>query len=226
MHFSTTGTGQSRIETTKIFPAVNNRYYGRVFVYFDALPLEPQNAHWTIVGANPAQDNTSSIQGGSASAGNTSTDQPLGVGTDGGPTGDWTNLDRDRNDSPKAPTLGQWMCIEWLHDGEHNKTRFWWDGVEHPSLDMTRDVERQGTQGVKYDLPNFASVWFGFWNDFGTPASAHFETWIDEIALDDERSGCNLKRRRATLSRVRTPCTGSSRTPSSRCCGTCRTRCR
>ena len=36
------------------------------------------------------------------------------------------------------------------------------------------------------------SVWVGFWNYFGTPDTDAFDTWVDEVALDDERIGCDL----------------------------------
>ena len=37
LHFSTNATGAAGVEVSKIFPTANNNYYGRMFVYFDAL---------------------------------------------------------------------------------------------------------------------------------------------------------------------------------------------
>jgi hypothetical protein len=44
-----------------------------------------------------------------------------------------------------------------MHKGDTNETRFWWDGVEHPSLATTRDVKRGGNGRVKYELPTFGA---------------------------------------------------------------------
>lgn len=193
VHFHTTATSISGIETTKIFPANLDTYYGRLFVYFEAVPTSPQWAHWTIVGANPTS--ASSIKGEIRVGGQfDGTINRFGVGTDGGPTGDWTNLDNDKMGGTTKVPEGQWICIEWMHDGDSDQTRFFWDGVEHPSLDTTKDTKHQGNASVQYTLPDFASVWVGFWNyDQGkTVVPDHFDVWIDEVALDSARIGCDL----------------------------------
>jgi hypothetical protein len=193
VHFHTTATGVSGIETSKIFPANLDTYYGRLFVYFAPLPTSPQWAHWTIVGANPTS--ASSIKGEIRVGGQfDGTINRFGVGTDGGPTGDWTNLDNDKmGGSTKVPE-GQWICIEWMHNGDSDETRFFWDGVDHPSLDTTMTTKHQGNASVQYTLPDFASVWVGFWNyDQGkTVVPDHFDVWIDEVALDSARIGCDI----------------------------------
>ncbi|HEY2734929.1 MAG TPA: hypothetical protein VGI70_13130, partial [Polyangiales bacterium] len=189
LHFSTTATGASGIETSKIFPIAT--YYGRLFVYFAALPTSPQWAHWTVVGANPTD--ASAIKGEIRVGGQfDGTIDRYGVGTDGGPTGDWTNLDADPNGKPSAVPEGRWICLEWMHSTENNETRLFVDGVEHPSLHTNADVKHGGNSSVKYELPDFGSVWFGFWNyDQGKSVVPNkFDVWIDEVALDDVRIGC------------------------------------
>jgi hypothetical protein len=190
LHLSTTATGSSGIEVTKIFPTANNDYYGRLFVYFDALPSRPQWAPWTIVGA------TGSAVAGEIRVGGQFDGKinRFGVGTDRGPTGDWTNLDADAQAGSTQIREDQWLCVEWQHDGATDQSRFYLDGVEHPSLGTTRDVKHDGNSSVKYDLPDMSAVWVGFWNyDQGkTVTPNHFDVWIDEVALDDERIGCSL----------------------------------
>jgi hypothetical protein len=193
LHLSTDMTSGSGIETNKIFPAMNDHYFGRMFVYFDALPTSPQWAHWTVVGANPAQD--SDISGEIRVGGQyDGSKNRFGVGTDGGPTGDWTNLDGDPQNAVKAVPEDEWICLEWEHDGGTDQTRFWWDGVEHTSLGTDRDVQHQGNSDVKYDLPDFGSLWVGWinYNQGKTVVPGHFDTWIDEVALDSQRIGCSL----------------------------------
>jgi hypothetical protein len=195
LHFHTSAVAPAGIETSHIFPVSHETYYGRMFVYFEALPTSPQWAHWTIVGANPSSSDSASIKGEVRVGGQfDGTIERFGVGTDGGPTGDWTNLDKDPSGTPSAVPNGQWICIEWMHDGENDETRFYWDGVEHPSLDTTKDVKHQGNASVKYELPTIASVWVGFWNyDQGKPTTPdHYDIWVDEFALDSQRIGCDL----------------------------------
>jgi hypothetical protein len=191
LHFSTSATGSSGIETSKIFPTAKNAYYGRMFVYFDALPTSPQWAHWTIAGAKGTSV-AGEIRVGGQFDGKTNR---FGVGSDGGPTGDWTNLDADPQSagSTQVPE-DRWLCVEWLHDGAADESRFFLDGVEHPSLHTNRDVKHGGNASAKYDLPDMTAVWVGFWNyDQGkTVVPNHFDVWIDEVAFDDERIGCSL----------------------------------
>jgi hypothetical protein len=193
LHLSTTASGGSGLETTKIFPAPKNTYYGRLFVWFDVMPTAPSGAHWTIMGANPTGD--SPIKGEIRVGGQfDGTINRWGVGTDGGPTGDWTNWDQDPKGAIKGAPNKAWTCVEWMHKGDTNESRVWLDGVEHPSLATTRDVKHGANKDVKYDLPTFASVWVGWvnYNQGKTIAPDHYDTWIDEVALDDERIGCDL----------------------------------
>jgi hypothetical protein len=88
----------------------------------------------------------------------------------------------------RAVPTSEWMCLEWLHDGEKNETKFFWDGVEHPSLATTES--KHGGNSNPYILPQFTNVWFG-WAEYQT-ATQTFEMWIDEIAIDSNRIGCVL----------------------------------
>ena len=194
LHVHTGATSGAGLETSKLFPSLPGHYYGRMFVYFDALPTSPQWAHWTIVGSNPVAGSSdqSEIRVGGQHDGKI---ERFGVGTDHGPTGDWTNLDQDPAGGAMPVPLKRWLCIEWLHDWERDETRFYLDGVEHPSLHTTRDVKHPGSgnQNVKFDIPQLGSMWVGFWNyDQGKAVTpTQFDTWIDEVALDDERIGCD-----------------------------------
>jgi hypothetical protein len=190
LHVHTEATSPSGITTSTIFPTPDDNYWGRMFVYFDALPKEPTWAHWTIMGAQPTS--SSPIQGEVRVGGQLDTKQNrFGVGTDGGPTGDWTNLDADPKQARAVPE-GSWVCLEWQHDTAHDVTRFFWDGVEHPSLGTTTETKHGGNSDVPFELPTFGSLWFGFFNydQHKTVTPDHFDVWIDEIALDGERIGC------------------------------------
>ncbi len=191
LHLTVAGGGQSAIRESKTFPAPNNTYYGRMFVYFGSLPNTAGGlgySHWTVIAAT-GTGVTGEIRVSGQLQGGTNL---WGVGTDStgsaNGTGDWTNSDKDPNGKPMAVPTGQWLCIEWLHKGDTNETRFWWDGVEHPSLHTTPTTPHGGNPGVQYILPQFKQVWLG-WQEYQA-TSEKFELWIDEIAIDKDRIGC------------------------------------
>jgi hypothetical protein len=78
------------------------------------------------------------------------------------------------------------MCIEWLHAGDVNETRFFWDAVEHTSLKTTKTVH--GGNANPFVLPAFDTVWIG-WQEY-QPSTLPFEMWVDEVAFDPNRIGC------------------------------------
>jgi hypothetical protein len=191
LHVHTSATSASGLRTSALFARTSGHYYGRMFVYFDALPESPQWAHWTIIGANPAQGSSdkSEIRVGGQHDGKL---ERFGVGTDGGPTGDWTNLDQDPAGGAEPVPLHRWLCVEWLHDWDNDVTRFYLDGDEHPSLATTADVDHGGSSSTPYLIPKLESLWIGFWNyNQGKSVTPdHFDVWIDEVAIGNDRVGC------------------------------------
>jgi hypothetical protein len=189
LHITMPGNGPSYIRESKTFPAPNDTYYGRAFVYFNKLPTAGPitYAHWTILAGTGT-----GVPGEIRVSGQLSNGRNLfGVGTDNrtdGGTGDWTNSDKDPNGMPMAVPTGQWLCIEWLHKGDTNETRFYWDAVEHPSLHTTSTMHGGNTN--PYLLPQFTAVWVG-WQEYQATTEP-FELWVDEIAIDYDRIGCVL----------------------------------
>jgi hypothetical protein len=188
LHITKTGNGASYIKEKKTFPAPKNTYYGRAFVYFDKLPQAPLTyAHWTFIAASGTGVSgeirvSAQLQNGA---------NHFGVGTDNrtddAGTGDWTTTDGDPKPPNAVPTQ-KWICIEWMHKGDTNETRFWWDAVEHPSLHTTPTMN--GGNGQPFLLPQFTNVWLG-WDEYQTTTEP-FEMWLDEIAIDPARIGCIL----------------------------------
>lgn len=189
LHITQPGNGLSYIKETKTFPEMNDTYWGRIFVFFRSLPATPLTyAHWTFIAASgTGVSGEIRVSGQLQNGGNF-----FGVGTDNrvddAGTGDWTNSDRDPPNEPVAVPLNQWLCIEWLHKGDTNETRFYWDGVEHPSLSTSAAIHGGNTN--PFLLPQFTSVWIG-WQEYQTTTES-FELWIDEIAIDSARIGCVL----------------------------------
>ncbi len=180
-HFHTTDNGLMLIRNSSIFPVPDNRYYGRLFVYFDALPSAPRWAHWSLVGAQGAEE--AEIRVGGQFDGEINR---FGVGTDHGPTGDWTRLDED---SDETVPVREWLCLEWLHDGSSDETRFWVNEEERGSLRTSAD-DHGGEETEQYLMPEFESAWVGFWQYATGVTPDAFDVWIDEVVLDDERVGC------------------------------------
>ncbi len=190
LHITNNGNGPSYIKETKSFPAPNNAYWGRMFVWFDSLPAPAAGftySHWTFAAASGKQ-----VPGEIRLSGQLSNGKNLfGVGTDNqsaSGTGDWTSSDKDPMNAPLAVPTKQWLCVEWAHQGDINETRFYWDAVEHPSLHTTS--AKNGGNGKPYILPQFDTLWMG-WDEY-QPSTEKFELWIDEIALDAKRIGCVL----------------------------------
>jgi hypothetical protein len=189
LHITQAGNGLSYIKETKTFPEMNDTYWGRIFVFFKSLPAAPLTyAHWTFIAASGT-----GVSGEIRVSGQFQNGANLfGVGTDNriddAGTGDWTSSDRDPPNAPMAVPLNEWLCIEWLHEGDTNETRFYWDGVEHPSLSTSATMH--GGNSNPFLLPQFTNLWVG-WQEYQTTTEI-FELWIDEIAIDTARIGCVL----------------------------------
>jgi hypothetical protein len=200
LHVTVVGNGLSLIKETKTFPEPGNTYWGRLFVYFKSLPEWLPNdagmsyAHWTFAyatGTGITAAGQIRLSGQLAQKGGMYLNH-FGVGTDDrvdeAGTGDWTNSDDDPDGSPAPVPTGSWACIEWLHSGATNETRFFWDAVEHPSLYTSASVHGGNTN--PYILPQFDAVSMG-WQEYQASTET-FELWIDEVAIDPNRIGCVL----------------------------------
>jgi hypothetical protein len=198
----TQGQGNSQIRTGKPFPAMNGRYWGRAFVYLNAMPHNSAEAdslsysHWTILAA------TGSMVAGEVRIGGQlqkrfQNPAPLnfwGVGTDNRTepegSGDWTNADNDPMGAVKPVAEKSWQCVEWMGDSMTDETKFFLDAAEHPSLATTPTTKHGGNPDKPFLLPEFNAIWFG-WAEY-QPTTQKFELWFDEIAIDHERIGCVL----------------------------------
>jgi hypothetical protein len=77
------------------------------------------------------------------------------------------------------PREGDWMCLEWSLDAGAQEARFWFDAVEVDYLHI--DTERA-------EIPVFDNLNVGFQKFQQTGA---WSVWIDEVAFDDQRIGCD-----------------------------------
>jgi hypothetical protein len=74
---------------------------------------------------------------------------------------------------------GDWMCLEWSFDATKQLAQYYLDGA---AIDYLRiDTERA-------EIPVFDSIAVGFGKYQNTGA---FLVYLDEVAFDGERIGCN-----------------------------------
>lgn len=197
LHIVVDGDGASMIQEKKTFPEPDNTYWGRIFVYFDKIPAHIQTdggmtySHWTFAYGQGTGATTGQIRlSGQLQKTGASYINYFGVGTDDKSatgTGDWTASDDDPAGSPMGVPTGKWACIEWLHDGKNDVTRFFWDAVEHTSL-ATSAKKHRGVATNDYIMPSFTSTTIG-WQEYQASTQT-FEMWVDEIAIDTNRIGC------------------------------------
>ena len=166
LHFKTTAGDFAYITETKTFPATNNTLYGRMFVWFE--DDITTTGHFSLAQGG----------GGSATVARFGGQyQVFGVGNDGGPSGDWTDID----DKKKLLPSKTWICAEFQFDGPTNTFHVWWDDQPRTAL-STGASKHQG-----YVMPTFKELWFGWWMyNMKEPQ----EMWIDEIAVDFKPIGC------------------------------------
>jgi hypothetical protein len=191
MRFGPPSGMPGQMEQVKSFPALQNKLFGRVFLYFFTdQPTAPADAKFTLIQVG-GSDNAGQIRISGqvdAARGNKAY---FGIGSDGGETGDWHTKGLEAQSEIKKRT---WTCLEWMFDGEANETRVWIDNVEQLSLHTTAANYLVGDAegGKQFIHPTYSYLKVGYWvyqsNATPNPAVVFF----DELVLDDEQIGCSL----------------------------------
>jgi hypothetical protein len=166
LHVKTTaGNGFAYITEKMSFPATGNILYGRMFFWLgDDFTTD---GHFSLAEGKGTGNGAGIRFGGQ--------NKFLGVGTDGGASGDWTDKDN------KLIPSKTWICAEFEFKGSTNEFYVWSDDVERTTL------HRGVAQHSGFAMPQFNSLWFGYWMyNLKEPQ----ELWIDEIAVDFKPIGC------------------------------------
>jgi hypothetical protein len=181
LHVPPLKQGARYIREKVTIPSLGTSFYGRVFFWIDKQPIEiPATLyHWTLLEADELDDFN---QG-----------KVLRLG--GHIEGDGTNWLRFNfqthsnlgetglSDKKAVLSVGRWYCAEFYYSLPDNEARFWLDGVEDPALHW------QGPMNG-YTFPTTLS-WMSFgWAEYQAAATP-WEVWIDEIALDKNKTGCD-----------------------------------
>lgn len=185
LHLATQGNGSAFLQVSNFTPP-DNSFWGRIRLRVGTFPTAPDWAHWTIVEATG--DGAGFIRPLGGQYVPTVGANLWGVGSDGGPTGDWTAWQES------APAEGgAWQCLEWQMDADDNRISVWIDGEAQP--DLTVDTNNHGGNPVDFVFPDFHTVKLGWQLYQGNPTPASYDVHLDDIALDGDRIGCDRARR-------------------------------
>jgi hypothetical protein len=164
------------------FPAANNSFYARAFMYFAPdLPAAPgADFHMGFIfgiGKNDAGE----VQAGLGMIGGER--QYLGYSIFFGPPkyefGPWSKAKVEAN---------VWQCIELFEDGSspnEEKRQVWLDGVELVDL---RSTSNGSGAPANHEPPAFDGVSFGIWEYHPSPLLQ--DVWLDDIRVSDQPIGC------------------------------------
>ncbi len=182
LHVHTEDNGYAFL-TVNNFSAPANSFYGAIKVYVDEFPTKPDWAHYTLVEASGEGAGVVRPVGGQYAPPPHGDDVFWGVGSDGGPTGDWTDW---RTTAPSE--ADRWQCIEWRMDASDNRVEVWIDGEAKPEL--TVDTDTHGGNQVPFVFPEFNQVKIGWQLYQGGTFPTHFDLYYDSIKLSTDRLGC------------------------------------
>ncbi|MCX4764531.1 LamG domain-containing protein [Streptomyces sp. NBC_01275] len=180
LHLRTEANGRAFLVFPDLTPP-GNSFWARLRLRVDAFPTAPDWAHWTIAEASGADSPTLVRPLGGQYA---PTDQGnfWGVGSDLGPTGDWTSW---RTSSPA--TAGAWQCVEFHLDATDNRVTVYLNGTEQS--DLTVSTTRHGGTTDAFTFPHFDKLKLGWQLYQSDPNPSSYDVRMDDITLSTRRAG-------------------------------------
>ncbi|MEY2932433.1 MAG: hypothetical protein RL033_3182 [Pseudomonadota bacterium] len=180
LRVQTQGNGRAYVQLNGFAPP-GNSYFARMYVQVQQFPSAPNYAHFTLVEA------TGQGAGLIRPIGGQFIQEANGVfwgpGTDGGPTGDWTNW---QTTTPAVP--GRFLCMEWEMNAAGNNINIWIDSVAKPELSVSTNSHPGG--GGAFTFPQINNLWIGWQLYQGGPTPNQFSLWYDDIVFSTRRVGC------------------------------------
>ncbi|MFF7274453.1 hypothetical protein [Streptomyces griseorubiginosus] len=161
--------------------APGNSFWGRVRLRVGGFPTAPDWAHWTIAEASGA-DSPTLVRPLGGQYAPTDHGNFWGVGSDLGPTGDWTSW---KTSSPAV--AGRWQCAEFHLDARDNRVTVYLDGVERS--DLTVSTKEHGGTADDFVFPAFDKVKLGWQLYQADPTPSSYDIRMDDIALSTRRVG-------------------------------------
>ena len=180
LRIRTEGNGRAFLVFGELSPP-GNSFWGRVRLRVGGFPTAPDWAHWTIAEASGA-DSPTLVRPLGGQYAPTDDGNFWGVGSDLGPTGDWTSW---KTTSPAV--AGSWSCVEFHLDARDNRVNVYLDGVERS--DLTVSTKEHGGTTDDFVFPTFDKVKLG-WQLYQTdPTPSSYDIRMDDIALSTRRVG-------------------------------------
>ncbi|KAJ2994048.1 hypothetical protein HDV02_001901 [Globomyces sp. JEL0801] len=143
-------------------------------------PTAPDGAHWVNVQVSGGGSKELPRPIGGQLIGGTNR---FGIGSDQGPTGDWT--DHDANVLAKSNTF---QCVEFEYaPSKDNSINFFLGGKAVLSTTTTKHSINSGNKNAPFILPKPDKIEIG-WQQF--QAGGQFTVVVDDIAIGTSRIGC------------------------------------
>jgi hypothetical protein len=171
------------LRTNEPFPKLARKHFGRIFVWIEQLPDQLiEYRHWVTVQMEPLGNNpVLRVLGG---------ETPPDIGANSNnilkqnsAMFDLITPDEDRRREDTVNIVAKtWFCFEWSLDVDANQYRMWLDGK--PMTGANWDHSNPA-----YTFAPIDHLWLG-WTDWHND-SANWEVYLDEVALDENRIGCD-----------------------------------
>lgn len=180
LRLHTEGNGRAFLVLSDLAPA-GNSFWARLRLRVDRLPTAPDWAHWTIAEAS-GSDVPTLVRPLGGQYVPTSKGNFWGVGSDLGPTGDWTAW---KTSAPAA--AGTWQCVEFHLDATDSRVTVYLDGAEQPEL--TVSTKQHGGTADDFVFPRFDKLKLGWQLYQADPTPSLYDMHMDDVALSGKRVG-------------------------------------
>ncbi|MET7657121.1 hypothetical protein [Streptomyces sp. NPDC005486] len=180
LRLRTEGNGRAFLVLSDLAPA-GNSFWARLRLRVAGFPTAPDWAHWTVAEAS-GSDVPTLVRPLGGQYVPTSQANFWGVGSDLGPTGDWTAW------KTSAPaTAGAWSCLEFHLDATDNRVTVYLDGEERAEL--TVSTKEHGGGADDFVFPRFDTLKLGWQLYQPGPTPQSYDVRMDDVALSTRRVG-------------------------------------
>jgi hypothetical protein len=160
--------------------ALGAQHFGRAFFRIES-PAPEEFVHFDLFeGTGPYQGHTNAVRFASTGTGVGTAQSNWSFIYNVQPSGDGAGAEfGTEGDRSAHARVDDWMCLEWSFDSFDQVAQYYLDGAAIEYLRI--DTERA-------EIPVFDSLAVGFGKYQNTGA---FLVYVDEVAFDGERIGCN-----------------------------------
>ncbi|ULR52981.1 LamG domain-containing protein [Streptomyces deccanensis] len=176
----TEGNGRAFFVLSDLAPP-GNSFWARMRLRVAEFPTAPDWAHWTLAEAS-GPDSPTLVRPIGGQYAPTDKGNFWGVGSDLGPTGDWTDW---RTSAPAVS--GKWQCVEFHLDATDNRVTVYLDGVAQS--DLTVSTQQHGGTADDFVFPTFDKLKLGWQLYQANPSPSSYDVRLDDIALSTRRVG-------------------------------------